>query len=1127
MKTFLIYFLVGVFMCLWLPGIVFSKSQYLSLRKVGELKGGSYSDVFVRGRYAYCAAGNVGLDIIDISDPSNPKKTGNYDTPGYAIKLHVSGNYAYVADSRGGLQVIDVSRPQAPVRVGNYATSRTTEDVYVVGNHAYVANGGDGLLILDVSNPSSPFMMGRYFLISWLAAASVRVRGRYAFVLSGEYCYYPRVLGPTAFEMWIIDISNPTSPVLVSECDLTDTYPGEVFVSGDYAYISNYSGLQVIDISNPASPSRAETHYISDSGGIGYGVHVHGNYAYLAYGSGGVEVIDVSDPASLKRIGNIETSGAARGIYASGNFAYVSDGTGGLKIIDIVDPSAPSLEGHYETSKKLETRNVFVNGNYAYVGDRYLGFQVIDISNPSTPILKGRCDMSGWNKEIYVHGNYAYVAKGYDGLRIIDVSNPASPTPAAGYKPSEDGYEYEYAYGVYVKGNYAYLAYGSGGLHILDVSNPLSPVRVGCFSTSESSRGVYVQGYYAYVSVYSGLQVIDVSDPSSPSLKGSCDGLRSPYGIHVYGDYAYVVSYYGGLYVIDVSNPASPTVKGSYSPDTWGYSRSIDYSDNYVYMNHSRLGLLVVDVSKPEAPTLAMKYHTANPAKDVHVRGNNIYLAAREFLILELLTTASPPQIALNRTNFHFAVDHSSGATGSQSLFIDNSGQGNLNWAITDDQDWLNCSPSSGSGNGLVFISVDTSDLSPGTHTGTITVSDPSAGNSPQTADVTLTVYHPGQTSVPFGEFTTPINRSTVSGSVPFTGWVLDDIGVNSVQLFREEGHSLKYIGDAVMVEGARPDVEAAYPGYPNNYKSGWGYMMLTNVLPGGEGIFTMTIHAEATDAEGHRVSLGTKTITVDNVNAVKPFGTIEIPAQGGAATGSGFINFGWVLTPLPNTIPGDGSTIRVMVDCVPVGNPVYNQYRQDIAQLFPGYNNSDGAVGYFYLDTTAYENGVHTIQWTVSDDAGNTNGIGTRYFTIQNSSQDAKSSAQNEGIRRGGPLWPPTADGTIPIDYSTPVRIKKGYNENIEPQIVYHDENGTIHVEIKELERLEIHLFDPGESTLNISPLPIGSTLDAGRGVFYWQPGPGFIGSYRLVFIEKAEDGYLTRRNIMVTITPKFTRRE
>jgi hypothetical protein len=32
--------------------------------------------------------------------------------------------------------------------------------------------------------------------------------------------------------------------------------------------------------------------------------------------------------------------------------------------------------------------------------------------------------------------------------------------------------------------------------------------------------------------------------------------------------------------------------------------------------------------------------------------------------------------------------------------------------------------------------------------------------------------------------------------------------------------------------------------------------------------------------------------------------------------------------------------------------------------------------------------------------------------------------------------------------------------------------------------------------------PLPIGSSLK--RGVFYWQPGPGFLGDYHFVFENK-----------------------
>jgi hypothetical protein len=74
-----------------------------------------------------------------------------------------------------------------------------------------------------------------------------------------------------------------------------------------------------------------------------------------------------------------------------------------------------------------------------------------------------------------------------------------------------------------------------------------------------------------------------------------------------------------------------------------------------------------------------------------------------------------------------------------------------------------------------------------------------------------------------------------------------------------------------------------------------------------------------------------------------------------------------------------------VYIDGKPSGHPVYSNYRVDIATLFPGYANSLGAVGYYYIDTTQLTNGLHTISWGVTDSAGRKTGIGSRFFIVQN----------------------------------------------------------------------------------------------------------------------------------------------
>jgi hypothetical protein len=422
-----------------------------------------------------------------------------------------------------------------------------------------------------------------------------------------------------------------------------------------------------------------------------------------------------------------------------------------------------------------------------------------------------------------------------------------------------------------------------------------------------------------------------------------------------------------------------------------------------------------------------------------------------------------------------------------------------------------------------------------------------------------LTVFAAGASSSPFGSFDTPTHLSTVRSSVPVTGWALDDVGVKSVKIYRDpaagEPAGVRiYIGDAVFVEGARSDVALAYPLHPQNQRAGWGYMLLTNFLP-GKGNGTVILRAVAEDLEGRTVDIGSKTIVVSNADAVNPFGAVDTPTQGGTASGTAFVNFGWVLTPLPATIPIDGSTINVWVDGSPIGHPTYNQFRQDIADYFPGYSNSGGAVGYFTLNTTLWPNGVHTLAWSVQDNAGHADGIGSRYFDVYNA---ASGAALGEGSL---PLSAASGEkrSFVPADWAEyavnlrlPVYFRKGWKLDAPLETVAPNRGDSVLIEIRETERVEIHL-DPNALARDVSrfaagsvdhprlpsgriqtdaltgnlmvggecqPLPIGSTLDPESGIFSWAPGPGFGGDYRLVFVDP---GHRLKNFVTIRILPKY----
>jgi hypothetical protein len=484
--------------------------------------------------------------------------------------------------------------------------------------------------------------------------------------------------------------------------------------------------------------------------------------------------------------------------------------------------------------------------------------------------------------------------------------------------------------------------------------------------------------------------------------------------------------------------------------------------------------------------------------------------------------------------------------TPTQTITVTNSGYGTLKWQASiydedeednDDLAWIQVGNFSGTESGLVKVDVEPLGWAVGTYTGAVKFTSTNASNSPQIVHITLKVYASQGDADPFGSFDTPVDGSTVMSSIPVTGWALDDIGIDEVTIWRNavtgEGGGEVYIGDAVMVEGPRPDVEQAFPTYPMSYKGGWGYMLLTNMLPNG-GNGTFTLHAYAKDLAGREVKLGSKTITCENANAVKPFGAIDTPGQGGEAAGTNFRNQGWVLTPMPNKIPTNGSTIKVYIDGQNIGTPHYNIYRMDIATLFPGYANTNGALGYLDFDTTAYESGVHTIQWVAADNAGNKDGVGSRYFSIQNSGYNSQSAGKQSTAGKG------TVEKTrhcfsdllgIPLERAASIKMTTGYKKDSKTRTTTADKNGIIHITIPQDERIVIDLNHPQARSYTgylqvmnqLRPLPPGASLNAKDGIFYWQPGPASFGKYQLVFISTGKTGKTGKKKVTIEIIPKF----
>ena len=79
----------------------------------------------------------------------------------HSNSVRVDGQTAYVAQT-AGLQMLDVSDPEDPREIGRMRLPATLLDVAVVGGRAYLAAGSHGLYVVDVGDPEAPQLIASY-----------------------------------------------------------------------------------------------------------------------------------------------------------------------------------------------------------------------------------------------------------------------------------------------------------------------------------------------------------------------------------------------------------------------------------------------------------------------------------------------------------------------------------------------------------------------------------------------------------------------------------------------------------------------------------------------------------------------------------------------------------------------------------------------------------------------------------------------------------------------------------------------------------------------------------------------------------------------------------------------------
>lgn len=270
-------------------------------------------------------------------DWHNPTFIGNLLDFGQGfrgIAEDIAGGFLYIAgygsvSTANELVVIDISNPLLPVFRGAINTGTGINKVAVdpVRKIAFAANANktNQLQIINVSNPDS-LKLTKQFGISGNGNTGRSID------LIGNTVYLGTE-GPAPAEFYVIDVTNPLSPVVKGSASVGNDV-NDVYAYGNYAYIASdvdNREIGIIDVSVPTNPvvrawinlpgaNNVEDLFFDPETNRLYA----GRQTDPTTDTPEMVIIDVTNPSSPQLVGQLEYDVSIDSIYAEGNLMIIT-----------------------------------------------------------------------------------------------------------------------------------------------------------------------------------------------------------------------------------------------------------------------------------------------------------------------------------------------------------------------------------------------------------------------------------------------------------------------------------------------------------------------------------------------------------------------------------------------------------------------------------------------------------------------------------------------------------------------------------------------------------------------------------------------------------------------------------
>ncbi len=600
------------------------------------------NDFAIQGDLVYIAAETSGLQIVDISNPEEPRQLGYWDeNPAQSRYICVEGNYAYISEYYDVL-CIDISDPMNPQPISSFHFEEIIDEIYLLNGNIFVVLRGTrggrnedliqgGMAVLSFENPEEPVLVNQYRLPEEINLGVI-VKSYF----SGNLGFMNTTSNGNYDGVRIFDLSEADN---ILEVGLLEQYRGSPYRYGDNLMFLSRQSIRIYDIQDLPEITLLGEYFWENNSTSGIATVIE-DVAYVS-NHNQLLILDISNPEEIVVNFELNSIGLQSTNLQVLNNYLIGSGISSLKLIDINEipdwgrRSEPNEIPEDMHNKQLTEIVINHRSAHLFHGGRY-SYRTVDVQNPQNPFE------IVWDTVFQAYKDDTIAFKGYQPhddrmnfiLKSYNVADPDTNVVLDSLMVAIEDWRFIGVNSIQIEDNTAIIQCISHPpkLLIIDISDPESMSYISELSHDYNDPYFFTNGRLFIPGRGGEVDIFSFEDADNPRVVSSMYNLGSVLQITGNDNNLLIMdTRFHGLSIYDIFDIEDINLITEYRftrDGEYGYATENAYmTGTHLYLSRSSYGIDILDIEDIENPVHVGSYNTPGKANSCILRDNLLYVA--------------------------------------------------------------------------------------------------------------------------------------------------------------------------------------------------------------------------------------------------------------------------------------------------------------------------------------------------------------------------------------------------------------------------------------------------------------------------------------------------------------------